>query len=88
MIDWAAVGLNLSSINKLMTNESEAHFDKIRYYFAVKLSVGCVCYVRFEVLTAVFMKSNIFGDILATCFLLGLFFDPGDGGDMFLRNVG
>jgi hypothetical protein len=22
------------------------------------------------------------------CFLLGLFFDPEDGGDMFLRNVG
>jgi hypothetical protein len=24
----------------------------------------------------------------ATCFLLGLFFHPEDGGDMFLRNVG
>jgi hypothetical protein len=31
-------------------------------------------------------------DLLATCFhagfLIGLFFDPGDGGDMFLRNIG
>jgi hypothetical protein len=44
IIDWAAVGLNLSSINKLKTNEfdqyQEALFAKIRYYFAVKLSVG------------------------------------------------
>jgi hypothetical protein len=25
---------------------------------------------------------------LDLCFLFGLFFDPEDGGDMFLRNVG
>jgi hypothetical protein len=67
-------------------------------------------YVRFEVLTAVVMKSSIFWDImlcsplkvngrfrwtyhlplLSTCFhagfLLGLFFDLGDGDDMFFRN--
>jgi hypothetical protein len=52
-----------------------------------------LCPVGFEVLTAVVMKISIFWDIkLATCFhagfLLGLFFDPEDGGDMFLRNVG
>jgi hypothetical protein len=39
-----------------------------------------------EILTVVVMKSR------ATCFhagfLLSLFFDPEDGGDMFLRNVG
>jgi hypothetical protein len=53
-------------------------------------------YVGFEVLTAVVMKSSIFWDITpcnrATYFhagfLLGLFFDPEHGGDMFLRNVG
>jgi hypothetical protein len=52
--------------------------------------------VGFEVLSAVVMKSSIFWDIsqalLGTCFqagfLLGSFFDPEDGGDMFFRNVG
>jgi hypothetical protein len=58
--------------------------------------------VGFEVLTAVVMKSIIFWDVtpcsplvasralLATRFhaglLLGLFFDPEDGGDMFPQN--
>jgi hypothetical protein len=72
------------------------------------------CYVGFEVLTAVVMKSSVFWDItpcnplkinrhfggtfrlhvgsacypLHAGFLLGIFFDPEDGGDMFLRNVG
>jgi hypothetical protein len=54
--------------------------------------------VESEVLTAVFMKRSIFWDIttyralLTTCFHAGflrdVFFDPEDGGDMFLRNVG
>jgi hypothetical protein len=41
-----------------------------------------------EVLTTVVTKSSIFWDItpcsLLAGFLLGLFFDPEDGGDMFL----
>jgi hypothetical protein len=55
--------------------------------------------VGFEVLTAVVMKSTILWDKKyaeqetsvktgATCFLLNLFFDPEDGGDIFFRNVG
>jgi hypothetical protein len=57
--------------------------------------------VGLEVFTAVVMKSIIFWDMApctplsfdrpATCLLAGLlklFFDPEDGGDMFLRNVG
>jgi hypothetical protein len=48
-------------------------------------------YVGFEVFTAVVMKSIIFWDmniLLSTCLLAGFcctsFFDPEDGGDMFL----
>jgi hypothetical protein len=55
-------------------------------------------YVGFEVRTAVIMKSSVFSNItpcspleFATCFLagflLGLFLDPENGSDMFLRNV-
>jgi hypothetical protein len=51
--------------------------------------------VGFEVLTAVVMKSTIFWDIKPCSplsvnrrFLLNLFLDPEDGGDVFLRNVG
>jgi hypothetical protein len=54
----------------------------------------------FEVLAAVVMKNSLFWDIklcsplkfnqepASSCFLLGLFFDPENGWDMFLRNVG
>jgi hypothetical protein len=52
--------------------------------------------VGFEVLTAVVMKSTIFWDITQNICLPPAFtliscsaiFDPEDGGDMFLRNVG
>jgi hypothetical protein len=51
-----------------------------------------VYHVGFEVSTEVVMKSIIFWDMashLLTCgFLLNYFFDPEDGDDMFLRNVG
>jgi hypothetical protein len=55
-------------------------------------------YVGFEVFTAVGMKSIIFWDMtpcsplssthLLTRLFAELFFDPEDGGDTFLRNVG
>jgi hypothetical protein len=52
----------------------------------------------YEVLSAVGLKSSIFWHItpiysrpcylLNVCFLLDFFFDPEDGGDMFVQNVG
>jgi hypothetical protein len=42
-------------------------------------------FVESEVLTTV-MKRSIFWDIML-CTLLGLFFEPEDGGDMFPRNI-
>jgi hypothetical protein len=57
--------------------------------------------MEFEIFTAVVMKSSVFWDItqcipLKACLpppsrgILGLdlFFDPEDGGDVFLRNFG
>jgi hypothetical protein len=47
--------------------------------------------VGFEVLIAVVMKSIVFCDSRLLCFhtpiMLVLFFNPENGGDMFLRNV-
>jgi hypothetical protein len=34
------------------------------------------------------MKAELYLPPAFTLFLLGLFFDPEDGGDVFLRNVG
>jgi hypothetical protein len=53
-------------------------------------------FIGFEVLTAVVIKTSIIWDIMHNVkhccllhagFLLGLFFDPEYGGDIFLRNV-
>jgi hypothetical protein len=49
--------------------------------------------MRFEVLTLMITKSSIFAcspskmNLLRATFLLGLFFQSEDGGDMFLGNV-
>jgi hypothetical protein len=40
-----------------------------------------------EVLTALVMKSNAFWDITPLVSCSTYFFEPEDGGDMFLRNV-
>jgi hypothetical protein len=50
-------------------------------------------YVGFEVFTAVVLKSIFFWDMTPCSALSGrcfaeLFYDPEDGGDTFLRNVG
>jgi hypothetical protein len=60
------------------------------YKTGENISVGC------EALTPVLMNTSIFSDITpcSTCyllhlnFLIGLFFDPENGGNMLLRNVG
>jgi hypothetical protein len=44
-------------------------------------------YVEFEVLTAVATKPSKRATCFHAGFLLEVFFDPEDGGDMFLRNV-
>jgi hypothetical protein len=51
-------------------------------------------HIGFEVFTAVIMKSSVFWGNGSAChllhagFLLDLFFDPEDGGEMFFRNFG
>jgi hypothetical protein len=53
-----------------------------------QLQVLCQA-VGFEVLTAVVMKSSVSACyLLHAGFMFGLFFDPEDGGDMFLQNAG
>jgi hypothetical protein len=57
------------------------------YLYYYPLTCGKSRCVRFEILTAVVMKSTQ----LAPCFHAGnmlSLFDPEDGGDMFLKNVG
>jgi hypothetical protein len=54
-------------------------------------------FIAFDILTAVNLKIYTFWDImlsstlkvllLASCWLFGLFFDPENGGDIFLKNI-
>jgi hypothetical protein len=89
--DWAkrrkvsvsiAVGVRAATRNEHLQSPSPERF--LRFFSAVIQDS-----VRYEVL-----KSTIFWNItlLATCFhfaiILSLFFEPENGGDMFLRNVG
>jgi hypothetical protein len=75
------------------------HVIAILYILILNL-VHLIVLVGFEVLTAVVMKNTILWDMTPysllkanhhtsfhACILLGLF-DPEDGSDMFLRNVG
>jgi hypothetical protein len=69
-----------------------------RYYSANQISDNNVFIIGFDVVTPVVMKSAMvwgimtYKALLANCFhsgfLFSVLFDPEDGGDMFLRNVG
>jgi hypothetical protein len=78
------------------------NFGDYFYFFhiyRVIIPTSTYLWLGFEVLTAVVMKGTIFWNITPCSplkinrrfvggFLLGLFFDPEDGGDIFLRNGG
>jgi hypothetical protein len=93
-INW--VNYHINDMEKeLQSNLSRLHWETRILTAINRKQKHAVKYIGFEVHTKVAMKSSVFWDIVlcpACCllhvsFLLFLFLDPEEGGDMFLSNV-
>jgi hypothetical protein len=84
--------LTIFAINEILFLQVAVPFFCTKSSAIASLFEKWLCYAGFVVLIAVVMNSSLFWSavcyLLHAGFLLGLYFDPENGGNMFLRNVG